>query len=304
MFFSCLYSSRVYIFPCVCPFVQMFLLCACLFYVHIACLSARMSSVSMSPPCVYPSVYMPPPCICFLHAHVPSYVCCCVCMSLSPHVCTLSLQFYVLSVCMSLPCICPLRVYVSSASMYLRMYAPSVCMSPPRVCPSVCVSLRVYVPSVRMSLCVCVPSVCMSPLCVPCVCMSLRAYVPSCVYMLLVHACIMRDGPTEMHERLTRSHQNIHLDESPAGSFCFLFSLYESMYVTTHRIIMNIIALHQYIPPPCVYPFVCMSLGVYVPSYVPSMCMFSPCVSFICMSLPRVYVLLLYTILCVLFLSP
>lgn len=124
MFFSCVYRSRVYIALCVYP-VQMFLLCTCLFYVHIACSSARMSSVCMSPPCVYPSVYMPPLCICLLYAHVPSYVCCCMCMSLSPHVC-ISLQFYVLSVRMSLRecvslCVCPLHVYVSSACKSLRV---------------------------------------------------------------------------------------------------------------------------------------------------------------------------------------
>ena len=43
---------------------------------------------------------------------------------------------------------------------------------------------------------------------------------------------------------------------------------------------MNIIALHHHMPPPCVCPFVYMSLRVYVPSCV---------CPFVCMSL-RVYV--------------
>ncbi len=99
----------------------------------------------------YHSMYMSPPCVCSLH--VPS-VCISLCVSppvlcplrvvLLPYVCFfawLFLYVYFASIYMSL------RMYVPTFAYSFRVYVlpcgcPSMCMSPLSVCPSVCTLLH------------------------------------------------------------------------------------------------------------------------------------------------------------------
>ena len=107
-----------------------------------------------------------------------------------PHVCSF--------MCMSPPCICPLRMsgYSYASSLWVCITPgvyPSLCLVIHMYIFSVYVSLRVYLSSVYMSLLVYVPSLCKSnlvyvhriytPLCINSTACTLhRVYAPPCVH--------------------------------------------------------------------------------------------------------------------------
>ena len=125
----CKCFSHVYIVP-VCILLRVYVPCKCFFYVHVSFMYISHAPLPECLPCACPLHVCILPCICPLRAYVffmrtspHMYVAACVCRFLFMCV---SLQFYVLSVCMSLRecvplCVCPLRVYVSSACKSLRV---------------------------------------------------------------------------------------------------------------------------------------------------------------------------------------
>ena len=136
---------HVYVSPCICP-------SECLSLgVYVPSVSCECPSVSILPN-ICPSMCMSPQCVCPVRVMYMSFRVC-----VFPYVCfsgCMSLQLYVLSVCISPPC---------------HVYVPFVCMSRRVYVPSVCISFHVYVPSF-----VCALSVIMH--------MSRRVYVPPCVH--------------------------------------------------------------------------------------------------------------------------
>ena len=160
-------SERVYVPTCVCPGVVYFIVCMShrVYVSSCVCLIVCMSHRVYVSPCVCLIVCMSHRVYVSLCVYVPPYVDPHR-VYVSPYVCPHGVYIPACvcppSVCMSPPCVYPLREYIPACvspcvppcACHRRVYDPSVCMSPPCVCPIFCLSLLVYVCIYALFVCI------------------------------------------------------------------------------------------------------------------------------------------------------